>query len=522
MAVVKTKTQLTLPSLDDSKKDVSKFKSFRKGLASIYGGDIALNYLYDHRSQSNVLFNVRKREDLQRLLEQSLGQGLSSRIGEVSRALFNVDPNYAKLIRRFVNMFFIRYTIIPVLTDYKNKNKKEINDEEYLNIYHSMVEVADGMSLEILIPEILEELLISGSVYLTALRNSSSNTIAAIILPNQYCRTVLKTNLGTNLIQFNFEYFDLFQSAEDREKVLSYFPKEFSTLYQEFLINKQDSWKQLDPKYSTSILVNDKGIPPFISAMDGIFEFDRIRAAEVIKSENQLKKILTHKIPTTTSGELIFDLDEIRDIHRAVRNITQRHAGLDVITVFGETKLLTLQDEASIENKSVIQGYQSIFHSAGVNSEIFMGKSDQALLLNHQIDKGFVWKFIVEINNYVNLIINQLFNFRPFQAEINLLPITLVEEANTIQRYRENASFGIGKLEAVVATGMKQKHFHDKAKLEEVLDLDHLLKPLQSSHTQGGDKEGDVIKDEETTNSTPSNDEPSEEETKKKEVKIDE
>lgn len=53
-----------------------------------------------------------------------------------------------------------------------------------------------------------------------------------------------------------------------------------------------------------------------------------------------------------------------------------------------------------------------------------------------------------------------------------------------IQQYRENAAYGIGKLEAIVATGIKQKHLRDRARLEKALDLDSLLVPLQSSHTQ--------------------------------------
>lgn len=79
---------------------------------------------------------------------------------------------------------------------------------------------------------------------------------------------------------------------------------------------------------------------------------------------------------------------------------------------------------------------------------------------------------------------NNLYRFRPLQAEVSILPITIAKENEMVKQYRENATFGIGKIEAIVAAGIKQRHIADRAKLERVLDLDNILKPLRSSHTQ--------------------------------------
>ncbi len=57
-----------------------------------------------------------------------------------------------------------------------------------------------------------------------------------------------------------------------------------------------------------------------------------------------------------------------------------------------------------------------------------------------------------------------------------------------------NANFGIGKLEAVVATGIKQKDITDKHNLETYLKLDEILVPLKSAYTSTPDD----IKSEET------------------------
>jgi hypothetical protein len=107
------------------------------------------------------------------------------------------------------------------------------------------------------------------------------------------------------------------------------------------------------------------------------------------------------------------------------------------------------------------------------------------------------------IINFYNLGINNLFSFSPYQARINLLPISIYDEESKVEMYLNNANFGIGKLEAVVATGIKQKDITDKYDLEQFLQLDKILVPLQSAYTSTPDDQKDVEDVEEDTPETP-------------------
>ena len=78
---------------------------------------------------------------------------------------------------------------------------------------------------------------------------------------------------------------------------------------------------------------------------------------------------------------------------------------------------------------------------------------------------------------------NNLINFKPYQCQINLLPISVQCESDDVHRYIEYAGAGIGRLQAAVATGMKQRNLYANYELEEFLDLDNILKPLQSMYT---------------------------------------
>jgi hypothetical protein len=70
--------------------------------------------------------------------------------------------------------------------------------------------------------------------------------------------------------------------------------------------------------------------------------------------------------------------------------------------------------------------------------------------------------------------------------ELTMLPITHYNQNEDMELYRRNAEFGIGKIEAIVASGIKQKHIDSKYELEEFLNLEKILKPLSSAHTQSG------------------------------------
>lgn len=469
-------------SAAETKKRIS-FAKYHTKTQDVYGGNQALNKITKHTSVSRRLLDISNKEALMDLIESSIDN--PSQIAEVSNLLHSFDPNYSKIIEYYVNLFYIRYLVVP--TAAKNTTLEEIKDEDYKKSYEKMMEVIDGMFLETTVTDLLEELFKTGSVYMTTTKNNVSQTATILMLPKSYCRTIYQTNFGTNAIQFDFRYFDQNFQGLETEEVLKLFPSEFSKLYNEY---KNDSsgaresyWKILDTRYSTSIIVNSSEYAPFITALNGILEYETVRDNELKKSSNELKTILTHRIPMVDDRP-IFDMDEVVSIQKAISKVTSNHEGLETITVFGPTEVVKLQEEGKAENKRINQSYNTIFNASGLNANSFNGSTDKALEYSFTAAKGFVWKFIEKISAYLNLTVNNIYNFKPLQAKIKFLPITMFDDLEQIKMYRENASYGIGKLEAIIATGVKQKEILATSKLEKFLDLESLLVPLSSSHTQ--------------------------------------
>lgn len=85
--------------------------------------------------------------------------------------------------------------------------------------------------------------------------------------------------------------------------------------------------------------------------------------------------------------------------------------------------------------------------------------------------------------NFYNLTINNSFNFKGYQCDLTILPITVYNENDKILLYKEGATLGVTKLEYIVSTGVKQINLESKFNLEDFLKLDQ-LKPLSTSYTQ--------------------------------------
>jgi len=57
------------------------------------------------------------------------------------------------------------------------------------------------------------------------------------------------------------------------------------------------------------------------------------------RDENELYKLLIQRMPIDNDGELVFELDEVADIHAGVARMLQDLDTVDVLTTFGETSL---------------------------------------------------------------------------------------------------------------------------------------------------------------------------------------
>ena len=180
---------------------------------------------------------------------------------------------------------------------------------------------------------------------------------------------------------------------------------------------------------------------------------------------------------------LIFEVDEVEAIHKSLKQIVDTGDKARLITTYGDVHVDRISESYTAENQVLSKAFASIFNNAGFNSSLFTGESVTAINLSLIRDKGRVWKHVQALLNFYTIAINNWFEFKDYQADIDILSISPYTYNDDIMKYKDNATLGVGKLDYFIASGVKQKNIQDQLYLENFLKLDEIV-PMQTSYTQ--------------------------------------
>jgi len=142
-------------------------------------------------------------------------------------------------------------------------------------------------------------------------------------LPIAYCRSRFKVG-NVPAVEFNPQFFDdLFPDVEMRMRVLKMYPEEFAkayVAYKKMKLNQKETdgsrgWWLLDPDYAFKMNLNGKDYPLLVTITPKILELDEAQDLDRRKMVQQLLKVIIQKLPLDKNGDLIFDVDEAKDIH---------------------------------------------------------------------------------------------------------------------------------------------------------------------------------------------------------------
>lgn len=156
---------------------------------------------------------------------------------KASKKLYAINTLYSSIINYLSNMYMWRYKVTPhrSYTKSKVKSSKVISEQDFQQDYRLMLEAVDGLSVETKFPSLLSQLFIEGAVYFTTVYDEEQVLIDTLLLPNDRCRKVGETQYGTNIIQFDMQYFDsLGLTNEELKDYLATFPSEIQKGYKKY------------------------------------------------------------------------------------------------------------------------------------------------------------------------------------------------------------------------------------------------------------------------------------------------
>ena len=133
------------------------------------------------------------------------------------------------------------------------------------------------------------------------------------------------------------------------------------------------SWYLLEPGSAIKFsFYNGADIPIFANAIPAILDLDAAQDLDRRKQMQKLLKILIQKLPRDKNGDLIFDVDEARDIHNNAVEMLKRAVGVDVLTTFADIEVADMSDKNTTTSQDDLAKVErTVFNAFGTSQNIF-------------------------------------------------------------------------------------------------------------------------------------------------------
>lgn len=410
-------------------------------------------------------------------------RGDQSELRRLSKYYYRTNGHYRNNINFLASL--PRYdTVVSPIYDLKKKKDKE----KIISLFYKVNSYIDDLNIAVSFRHISQEILINGVYYGIIREDEGKPTIQD--LPVEYCRTRFKDYNGLDLLEFNLLYFDNITDDGLREEVLKGFPRQVELAYRKFHKGRRkEQWVEIPSSMGgISFSYGDK-TPLLVASIPDLQKLEEATDREGKRDENELYKLLIQQMPIDNKGELVFQLDEVADIHASVAEMLQNIDTLDVLTTFGETSLESIQDSsAASQSADRIEKYKTNAYDALGRSAILFN-ADGSASLAYSINKDeALMKSITDIYaNWLKYQINFHFATSICHFDFAILPTTAFNQKEVQSQYFNGAQYGYSKMYAGVALGIKQSAQLSLMDFEnDFLKMTEKMVPLQSSYTTSG------------------------------------
>lgn len=328
----------------------------------------------------------------------------------------------------------------------------------------------------------------------------SNDSIMIQQLPINYCRS--RYSIGDiPVVEFNMKFFDnYFTDLKYRMKILKLFPSDFQkgyALYKQhkltpdYIGEEYGSWYTLDPAACVKFNIYNDDMPIFANAIPALLDLDAAQDLDRRKQMQQLLKILIQKLPLDKNGDLIFDVDEARDIHENAVQMLQNAIGVDVLTTFADIQVEDLADKNTTSSKDdLLKIERTVYNALGVSQSIF--NSDGNLATQNSIlnDEGMMRNLLYQFEIFYDRIVGKRSkNKKKYNFRFYILGTTQYNYQALSKLYKEHVQNGFSKLLPQIALGQSQSFILNSIYFEnEILKLSELMiPPLLSSTLSGQD-----------------------------------
>lgn len=422
-------------------------------------------------------------------IDDIIRSGEMSQIRELSRFYYRTNARYRNNIDFLAAMPLYDTLVTPIYESGKG-SKAQI-----IKAFYSACSFVEALDVKNTLGRITREWLKSG-IYFGILHEYGPK-VTLQDLPLEYCRTRFKDYNDLNILEFNLLYFKNTYAEENlREAAILNFPEIVQRAWRAYK-NKRltDTWVKIPASAGgVAFCFTEDQTPLFLQAIPELADSKDAVAREKKRDDNELYKLLIQKMPIDSDGHLVFELDEVEQIHNGVANMLKDLDTVDVLTTFGDASLENLQDSsaASQANNRLEKYNNNVWDALGTSSLLFNADGSSSLAYVLRRLESIMRTYLNMYDTWIRFLINQRFSRTGLIFDFEILPTTAFNLKDYLGLYIQAAQFGYPRMRVAAALGMKQRSLVSAIDFENnFLNLDEQMVPLMSSYTQSGDGNSD-------------------------------
>ena len=458
----------------------TSYGKIKVGVKSLEDATINLGAL----KMTNTNFNNKS------VIMKALAENDIETLRAISRYFYRTSGIYERTCNYFANMYRYDWYIVPEVYDDDVQEKQLIGDFQRLLTY------LDNSYIKKVCGDIAREVLINGAYYATIIEGTNSLVLQE--LPVGYCRSRYSVN-NIPVIEFNMRFFDdKFPDMNYRNRVLKLFPADFQRGYMLYRQNKLQpdgmetgftfnyGWYPLELGSTIKFSITKDDCPLFVNACPAILDLDAAQDLDRRKQMQKLLKIIVQKLPLDKNGELIFDVEEARDIHNNAVQMLRRAIGVDVLTTFTDVESIDTSDRNSSTTVDDLEKVErTVYNTFGVSQNLFNTDGNMSLEKSILNDEGAIRSLLLKFTIFFDKITQKKSrNKKKHNYRFYMLETTQYNYKEMSKLYKEQVQLGYSKMLPQIALGHSQSSIINTAYFENsVLKLSEIMMPPFMSST---------------------------------------
>ena len=193
------------------------------------------------------------------------------------------------------------------------------------------------------------------------------------------------------------------------------------------------------------------------------------------------------------NGDLIFDIDEARDIHNNAVRMLSKAIGVDVLTTFADVKDIDLSDSSTSDSvtDAIKNSTSTVYNEMGISENLFNTDGNLSLEKSILTDESVMRNLLLQFNIFFDTIVKS----RISQAQsskycftFQMLETTQYNYQSLAKVYKEQAQMGYTKMLPQIALGLPQSSIINTIYFEnEILNLSSMMVPPMLSSSMSGE-----------------------------------